>query len=147
MDCDVMPEIVPMWISGFDKIMPESRGFPRFLPRPGAQISVTVGEPVTGSITDLVKAWKDLAAKEPGTVGLGGTWDPKRDDAPSEHEQRDIRGQGRMAEGKEEEIRTQITATLRERLQELGQYVEGKEGRLDTGEWSQSRRRQTEVKA
>ncbi|KAF9268218.1 hypothetical protein L218DRAFT_918649 [Marasmius fiardii PR-910] len=41
------PIIIPMWISGFDAVMPERRAFPyKFLPRPGARLSVTFGKPL-----------------------------------------------------------------------------------------------------
>ncbi|KDN41614.1 hypothetical protein K437DRAFT_275401 [Tilletiaria anomala UBC 951] len=40
------PVIIPIWISGFDAIMPEPRGWPRGLPRLGANISVYIGVPI-----------------------------------------------------------------------------------------------------
>ncbi|KAI9439288.1 acyltransferase-domain-containing protein [Lactarius indigo] len=41
------PTIIPMWITGFDKLMPEGRNAPwKYLPRPGARLSVTFGAPV-----------------------------------------------------------------------------------------------------
>ncbi|KAE9405925.1 hypothetical protein BT96DRAFT_811564 [Gymnopus androsaceus JB14] len=39
------PTIIPMWITGFDKLMPEGRAFPfKYFPRLGARLSVTFGE-------------------------------------------------------------------------------------------------------
>ncbi|PIL32579.1 hypothetical protein GSI_05282 [Ganoderma sinense ZZ0214-1] len=47
MEAQRPPVIIPMWLTGFDKLMPEGRPFPyKFLPRPGATLSVTFGEPV-----------------------------------------------------------------------------------------------------
>jgi monolysocardiolipin acyltransferase len=44
------PIIIPMWITGFDKLMPEGRRFPfKFMPRLGAQLSVTFGDPIPPS--------------------------------------------------------------------------------------------------
>lgn len=40
------PDVVPMWIQGVDDIMHESREFPRFLPRPGKDVSVTFGSKI-----------------------------------------------------------------------------------------------------
>jgi monolysocardiolipin acyltransferase len=41
------PVVIPMWITGFDKLMPEGRKFPfKFFPRPRQHISVTFGEPI-----------------------------------------------------------------------------------------------------
>ncbi|KAI0740387.1 acyltransferase-domain-containing protein [Earliella scabrosa] len=47
MEAEKAPVIIPMWLTGFDKLMPEGRPFPyKFLPRPGAALSVTFGKPV-----------------------------------------------------------------------------------------------------
>ncbi|KAF8582411.1 acyltransferase-domain-containing protein [Ramaria rubella] len=43
-EAEELPTILPMWVTGFDQVMNESRGFPRFIPRPGKRISVTFGE-------------------------------------------------------------------------------------------------------
>ena len=162
MDSETMPEIIPMWVSGkltlsivhalapesnavglgFDTIMPESRTFPRFLPRPGATLSVTIGSPITSRIQPLVDAWREIASHESGTVGIGGVW-TKQDggvESPSGHEQRTIRERGDLAEGKERQVRIKITEVLQEAVRELGEMVERKEGRFERGEWSQSRR-------
>jgi len=41
------PTIIPMWLTGFDKLMPEGRRAPwKYLPRPGARLSVTFGAPL-----------------------------------------------------------------------------------------------------
>lgn len=44
-----LPVILPIWITGFDQVMPEHRGWPRGLPRLGAKLRVCVGEPVEPS--------------------------------------------------------------------------------------------------
>ncbi|KAJ6567189.1 acyltransferase-domain-containing protein [Mycena vulgaris] len=47
MEASTMPVIVPMWLSGFDTLMPEGRSFPyNYLPRLGKHLSVTFGEPL-----------------------------------------------------------------------------------------------------
>lgn len=44
------PIIIPTWITGFDKLMPEGRKFPfKIFPRPGAELSVTFGEPLSAA--------------------------------------------------------------------------------------------------
>ncbi|KAF5369807.1 hypothetical protein D9758_001351 [Tetrapyrgos nigripes] len=41
------PTIIPMWITGFDKLMPEGRQFPyKYFPRFGTRLSVTFGKPL-----------------------------------------------------------------------------------------------------
>ncbi|CAG8281431.1 unnamed protein product [Penicillium salamii] len=59
------PDVVPMWIEGFDDVMHESREFPRFLPRPGKQVSVTFGSKVdTESVFGEMRSrWHKLRAK------------------------------------------------------------------------------------
>ncbi|KAF8314568.1 uncharacterized protein EI90DRAFT_3089979 [Cantharellus anzutake] len=48
MNTRAFPTIIPMWLSGFDKLMPESRSFPKFIPRlsPKHEVSITFGNPI-----------------------------------------------------------------------------------------------------
>jgi monolysocardiolipin acyltransferase len=47
MEAATLPVIIPMWITGFDSLMPEGRSFPyKYLPRLGKHLSVTFGEPL-----------------------------------------------------------------------------------------------------
>lgn len=110
-------------IVGFDQIMPEPRGFPRFIPRPGARISINFGPSVTSRIKPLVDDWRGIAEKQ-GDVGIGGEW--------SEGE-REVRSKGAVPG--EEEVRIKITETLQQALAGLGQQVE--EGRVG---WRQSQK-------
>lgn len=66
-----MPDIVPMWIEGPEQAMHESRTFPRFLPRPGKNISITFGDRLDGekAFGDLRKRWKQLCDQEEGKSG------------------------------------------------------------------------------
>ncbi|KAK2612961.1 Lyso-phosphatidylcholine acyltransferase [Conoideocrella luteorostrata] len=62
LESDPAPEFIPMFIHGTQNIMPEDRGFPRFLPRVGNKIRVVVGKPAD---VDVVfggerTAWKQL---------------------------------------------------------------------------------------
>lgn len=50
------PHVVPIWLQGLDQVMPHPRAPPRWLPRPGADISVTFGEPVP--VTRFVQAYE-----------------------------------------------------------------------------------------
>ncbi|KAF9482019.1 hypothetical protein BDN70DRAFT_854183 [Pholiota conissans] len=48
MEAKTPPMVIPMWLTGFDKLMPEGRPFPyKYLPRIGARLSVTFGDPVS----------------------------------------------------------------------------------------------------
>lgn len=59
------PDVVPMWIEGFDNVMHESREFPRFLPRPGKDVSVTFGSKVDSDAVfgEMRSRWQKLKAK------------------------------------------------------------------------------------
>ncbi|KAF7331787.1 Tafazzin family protein [Mycena kentingensis (nom. inval.)] len=47
MESSALPTILPMWITGFDQVMPEGRRFPfNYLPRWGKHLSVTFGAPI-----------------------------------------------------------------------------------------------------
>jgi len=47
MEADIPPIIIPAWLTGFDKTMPEGRSFPyKYMPRLGTHISITFGDPL-----------------------------------------------------------------------------------------------------
>lgn len=110
---------------------------------------MTIGEPITHKIQPLVDRWRELAAEEKGTLGVGGDWHPDEKDAggldhggrvQEDSRQREVRGSGQLAQGQEEEVRKQIVAILQDEVRKLGERVERKEGRFERGEWTQSRK-------
>jgi len=47
METTVPPLIIPMWLTGFDKLMPEHRSFPyKYLPKLGIKLGVAFGKPI-----------------------------------------------------------------------------------------------------
>lgn len=66
LESEPCPDVVPMWIEGPDEMMHEDRTFPRFLPRPFKNISVTFGAPVDREMVfgDLRARWQALKQKE-----------------------------------------------------------------------------------
>ncbi|KAI6047040.1 acyltransferase-domain-containing protein [Pisolithus marmoratus] len=56
MEAKVLPLIIPMWLTGFDKLMPEGRPFPfKFFPKPGMKLGVAFGDPIPlGRIVTLL---------------------------------------------------------------------------------------------
>lgn len=66
LESDPLPDIVPMWIEGPQDAMSEAREFPRFIPRPFKNISITFGERLDGEkvFGDLRARWKQMRAKE-----------------------------------------------------------------------------------
>lgn len=119
-----MPEIIPIWISRFDTMMPETRGWPRPVPRKGGNVSITIGEPLTSRIQPLVEEWKSRQSSTDKTVTQG------------------IHA-GRDADKGERAMRIRICESLQDSLRSLGQKVEEAEGRFDSGEWSNSRQKLT----
>lgn len=62
MESEPIPQIIPMFIDGTNRIMHESRTFPRFIPRIGRDVRVVFGEDVDGEAVfgDLRRKWKHL---------------------------------------------------------------------------------------
>lgn len=55
------PVIIPMWLTGFDQLMPEGRKAPyKFKPRIGAELGITFGEPMDHGLFEgmLEENWK-----------------------------------------------------------------------------------------
>ncbi|ETR97031.1 hypothetical protein M419DRAFT_92727 [Trichoderma reesei RUT C-30] len=65
LESDPAPEFVPMFIHGTQNIMPEDRGFPRFLPRIGQRIRIMIGQPTDADslFGHYRSAWKRLVEK------------------------------------------------------------------------------------
>jgi len=60
MEANSHPTVIPVWLTGFDQLMPEGRKFPfNFLPRAGADLSITFGEPIpAGELIDATNSKK-----------------------------------------------------------------------------------------
>ena len=76
LESEPCPDVVPMWIQGFDHIMHESRTFPRFLPRTGKSVSVTFGDKLDlertfGDLRDRWRLLKEKVQKAGGRDELG----------------------------------------------------------------------------
>ena len=78
---DTCPDIVPMWLEGYEKVYPEGRGWPRPMPRAGNEINVWFGENVGGARTGeegnvfegLRRRWKQLVEKDEKERGQSGS--------------------------------------------------------------------------
>jgi len=116
MEAEDMPEIIPMWISRFDTLMPETRGWPRPVPRAGGNVSITIGSSLTSKIQPLVEEWKRVSAKHRAVR------DPN-------------------ADATERDFRIRICEALQDSVRALGVDVEREEGRFGKEEWSNSTRR------
>ncbi|KAI9792197.1 MAG: hypothetical protein M1816_002737 [Peltula sp. TS41687] len=66
LEAEPLPQIVPIWVEGFDEVMHEARRPPRWLPRPGRTVRVVFGKEVDGEkvFGDLRRRWRMLRRKE-----------------------------------------------------------------------------------
>jgi monolysocardiolipin acyltransferase len=66
LESDPAPDVLPMFIDGTQRVMPEDRTFPRFLPRVGKTIKVAFGEVLDYERTfgDLRRRWEGLVERE-----------------------------------------------------------------------------------
>lgn len=71
LESDPMPDVVPIFVEGFDRVMDETRTFPKFIPRPFKNIRVTFGEKLDTEqvFGDLRERWKQIRAKEERNAG------------------------------------------------------------------------------
>ena len=97
MEANSHPTVIPVWLTGFDQLMPEGRRFPyNFLPRAGIDLSITFGEPIPGEellgtarfkdtsediirseLTDVVKKRVELLGRSVSGLMLGQTQAPR----------------------------------------------------------------------
>ncbi|KAI1805801.1 hypothetical protein F4811DRAFT_560844 [Daldinia bambusicola] len=66
LESEPMPDVLPMFIDGPQRVMPEDRRFPRFLPRFPVRFRVAFGELLDAERTfgDLRARWQELVRKE-----------------------------------------------------------------------------------
>lgn len=97
MEAKSHPTVVPVWLTGFDQLMPIGRKFPfNFIPRAGADLSITFGEPIPAEellaatnpggsseditrskLTDVVKKRVELLGRSVSGLMLGQTKAPQ----------------------------------------------------------------------
>lgn len=97
MEANSHPTVIPVWLTGFDRLMPEGRKFPfNFLPRAGADLSITFGDPipaeelldaanskgsskdiVRSKLTEVVKKRVELLGRSVSGLMLGQTNAPR----------------------------------------------------------------------
>ncbi|KAK4123382.1 acyltransferase-like protein [Parathielavia appendiculata] len=74
LESEPAPDVLPMFIDGTQRVMPEDRGFPRFVPRVGKTVRVAFGEVLDYEATfgDLKRRWDGLVAREREREGENG---------------------------------------------------------------------------
>jgi monolysocardiolipin acyltransferase len=132
MEAAVPPVVIPMWLTGFETLMPEGRVFPyKYLPRPGAQLSVTFGEPIPDA--DIRKAL-DMIGHDVQLSGWGSvTSEPQ--DYPSRQSDQILRQLNQhqhqpraptlQPSSDTMKVREEITRIIHDAVESLGRSVSG----------------------
>lgn len=135
LESEPMPDVVPIFIDGFQHVMPEDRAFPRFVPRIGNNIRVAFGDVVDSEAVfgDLRKRWRELVGRRRHALGR-----------PTGEEE--VLGEMRDAElrdGSEaREIRIEVTRRVRREVMKLRQqlgYPEGDPALEDAETWAKEK--------
>ncbi|KAH9946605.1 acyltransferase-domain-containing protein [Amylocystis lapponica] len=131
------PVIIPMWLTGFDRLMPEHRAAPaKFFPRAGVALSVTFGRPVDPrAVRDALAAVvRRGGLPQPPRGAHGGMAAPQRagDEAASAQvaERAWLGGAASLGEGEGREaavrtarVRSAVTALVQRHVEALGREV------------------------
>ena len=118
MEAKVPPIVIPMWLTGFDQLMPEGRPFPyKYLPRIGAHISITFGDPVpTYELLDALNISKTDSDVDLVPKGLTG-WIGNVEQGPTNPHEQDSHYNVL--------VRQKLTAIIHRDVQALGQSISG----------------------
>jgi len=131
MDAETLPTIIPIWLSHFDKIMPEPRSFPRFVPRllgPRLHLpqpvrpTVTFGELFTFSPSIVERLAVYRLPRASSRVPLGSSGNVVGGTGLLRH---------RLDEAGVLKLRSDITSELQNALRALGENVNATGGRKE----------------
>ena len=73
LEAEPCPDVLPMWIEGLEEVMSEKRTWPRPIPRPGKQVTVSFGELMNREeiLEPFRERWKELKRKRLGSASEG----------------------------------------------------------------------------
>ncbi|KAF9224305.1 hypothetical protein BS17DRAFT_779613 [Gyrodon lividus] len=145
METNVPPIIIPMWLTGFDRLMPEHRPFPyKYFPKMGINLGVTFGDPIPperimaalcvlqrrrGSSLPVEIAKNGTRNCEPlSRPGLGddlrlGGW--VGDAAAGAREDLVVEPQAAARRRQMDQVRSEVTAIIQRAVEDLGRKVSG----------------------
>ncbi|KAI0481045.1 hypothetical protein GGR56DRAFT_302526 [Xylariaceae sp. FL0804] len=66
LEAEPAPDVLPVFVDGFQRVMPEGRGWPRFLPRARVDVRLAFGEALDADVAfgDLRRRWRDLVRRD-----------------------------------------------------------------------------------
>ncbi|TDL20409.1 acyltransferase-domain-containing protein [Rickenella mellea] len=117
METQHLPTIIPMWLTGFDGLMPEPRGFPAFLPRifPRKAFSITFGAPVEPTrLENVLSDWRSRVLPR-DHLQMKPSDDRRSIDVPPMGAE----------DAEKEKIRSMITDLIQREVETLGRTVSG----------------------
>ncbi|KAH9482947.1 Tafazzin [Psilocybe cubensis] len=118
METEIPPIVIPMWITGFDQLMPEGRPFPnKYLPRIGARMSVTFGQPVP---TEKLEEALDVSPRDSDVISSAT--------AGSNEQLKGWLGEAAALRSEQEQIytslvRQKVTAIIHRAVEDLGRSI------------------------
>ncbi|CCM00200.1 uncharacterized protein FIBRA_02228 [Fibroporia radiculosa] len=144
MESNKPPVIIPMWLTGFDQLMPERRQAPwKFFPRPRAALTITFGEPISidelrERLEGIVRERKEPAAPKTTRGGMIAPERPRDERtsaltaasrwlggavAPEKNGQSGQCNPALYTVDQVASIRSAVTALVQEKVEELGREV------------------------
>ncbi|KAI6035522.1 acyltransferase-domain-containing protein [Pisolithus orientalis] len=136
-EANILPIIIPMWLTGFDKLMPEGRRFPfKFFPKLGVKLGVAFGDPIPPA---RILTLLDTLPNDEGRLARSSFSSSQGNEALHTHSiTENPRGRhgatgekflvGRKAITQEMEIdytRSEVTAIIQRAVENLGRKVSG----------------------
>ena len=122
MEVKTPPIVIPMWLTGFDQLMPEGRPFPyKYFPRTGVHLTVTFGDPVPEhELLEALNLSKTDTAADSTSVDIENSkrltkWTVDQanlEQAPTIHH-------------KEDWVRQKVTAIIHRDVEALGRSILG----------------------
>jgi len=128
MEAKVLPVVIPIWLSGFDHLMPEGRQVPfKFFPCPGSNLNITIGSPIPPEdFKDILRPRLDDGSTGIRVEGADGDGLGSMSEARI---RRLLRSGGATCDGDIEHevgvIRSNVTAVTHRAVEDLGRKVSG----------------------
>lgn len=116
LESEPAPDVLPIFIDGTQRLMPEHRTFPQFLPRVGQKVRVAFGE-----VVDFEERFGELRRRWQGLVARGGEGEGYRDG----EEAREIR----------REVARRVRGEVLKMRAGMGGFGEPEEGLGDAEAW------------
>jgi monolysocardiolipin acyltransferase len=121
MSAERQPTVIPMWITGFDQLMPEGRKAPfKFFPKPGARLSIAFAPPVSAEELRNILLKQDTPSSD-----LSGSAAVSAKEPGSDSDLGAVEVNKGLGADLETQIRIVVTTYLHKAVEDLGRSVSG----------------------